>query len=115
MDLESVLKVDKDNFPTRDWLNDYTRLVITVCKWFGLEVLSIKKCDSRLKGVHFYIEVCPPLSAHMANRVQWLLGDDCQRVAFNQARVESNLDRWNKLFEKPEIRLHTIYTNSSKR
>ena len=43
----------------------------------------------------------------MANRVQWLLRDDCQRVDYNRARIESGLNEWNKLFEvsgkKPRI------------
>jgi hypothetical protein len=112
---ENVLKIDKDNFPPNDWVGDYTRLVITVCKWFGLRVISIKKCESRRKGLHFYIEIFPVVSAQTANRIQWLLGDDCQRVAFNQARIESNLDRWNKLFEKAGTRLHRVYTGSNER
>jgi hypothetical protein len=41
--------------------------------------------------------------------LQWLLGDDSQRVGFNRARIESGLNEWNKLFEVVGRRLTTIY------
>jgi len=66
---------------------------------------------SRRKGLHFYIHVTPPVEADLANRLQWVLGDDCQRVDYNRARIESGLNEWNKLFEEVGIRLVRIYAN----
>jgi hypothetical protein len=33
-------------------------------------------------------------------------------VAFNQARIESGLAEWSKLFERTNVRLRTIYRNA---
>ena len=53
--------------------------------------------------------------ADLANQLQWLLGDDCQRVDFNRARIDSGLDEWSKLFEVPYVRLRTIYRHDCSR
>jgi hypothetical protein len=66
-------------------------------------------CPSAHKGQHFYIRITPPVQATLANRLHYLLGDDCQRVDFNRARIESGLDEWSKLFERPNVRLRIIY------
>jgi len=104
-----LLKIDKDCHVDCDWIEDYIRLVLTVACWFHVAVNSIKTCNSRRKGLHFYIEINPPVNAQQANRLQWLLGDDCQRVDFNRARIESGLAEWSKLFERANVRLRTIY------
>ena len=103
------LKIDKDAFVEKQWIKDYVHLVLSVCRKFGRTVLTIKKCRSRNKGEHFYIKIRPPVSAALANRLQWLLGDDAQRVSFNRARIRSRLKEWNKLFENVGRRLRTIY------
>jgi hypothetical protein len=105
----NVLKVDKDCVVPENWIQDYISVVLTVCKWFGVSVISIGACKSRMKGLHFYIEIAPSVEPEVANRLQWLIGDDCQRVDFNRARIESGLDCWNKLFEVAGRRLRTIY------
>jgi hypothetical protein len=108
----SVLKIDKDCFVDRDWVEDYVHVVvIPVCSFFGVAVKSVKICNSKRKGQHFYIEI-EPVDANLANRLQWLLGDDCSRVDFNRARIESGLTEWNKLFEVAGRRLRTIYCNT---
>jgi len=107
-----VLKVDQDCVPERDWLQDYIRLVIMVCRWYQVKVLSIKTCLSRLKGVHYYIAVSPAVDALLANKLQYLVGDDAQRVSYNKARIASKLVEWSKLFEKPDCKLRTIYRSN---
>ena len=104
-----LLKIDKDCHVNPDWIEDYIRLILTVSCWFRVGVNSVKMCTSRRKGLHFYIEIDPPLDPQLANRLQWLLGDDCQRVDFNRARIESGLAEWSKLFERVNVRLRTIY------
>jgi len=104
-----LLKIDKDCHVDPDWIEDYIRLVLTVSCWFHVAIDSIKMCTSRRKGLHFYIEINTPVNAQLANRLQWLLGDDCQRVDFNRARIESGLAEWSKLFERVNVRLRTIY------
>ena len=71
-------------------------------------ILSIKKTNSRKKGIHLYITIWPPVEAMLADRLQWLLGDDCVRVDFNRARIRAGLQGWNKLFEVTGRRLRTI-------
>jgi hypothetical protein len=61
--------------------------------------------------MYFYIKIKPALEPHVANNLQYLLGDDAKRVAFNRARIESGSDEWNKLFERANARLTTVYRN----
>jgi hypothetical protein len=109
VDKVNVLKIDKDCFVHRQWILDYLELIILTCRRHGTTVISIKKCNSRRKGNHFYIEIDPPVEATLANRLQWLLGDDCDRVDFNRARICSGLNEWNKLFERIGAVLRTVY------
>jgi len=104
-----VLKIDKDCLVNEDWLENYVQAVNLVCNHFGLTVKQIKTCPSKTKGIHFYINITPAVEGELANQLQWLLGDDCCRVDFNRARIESQLQEWNKLFEEPERKLKTVY------
>ena len=105
----SVLKVDKDCYVTRGWITDWARLVVVpVCGRFGVKVEEIHKTNSR-KGVHFYIRISPSVHAELANRLQWLLGDDCRRVDFNRARIEVRYAAWNELFEREKPTFSLIY------
>jgi len=112
VDRVSVLKIDKDSFVNRHWIQDYLRLVVNTCREYRVRVVSVKKTVSERKGIHFYIEITPPVEAELANRLQWLMGDDSRRVDFNRARIESRLNEWNKLFERANARLRTIYRAS---
>jgi hypothetical protein len=107
---ESALKIDKDCFVDQDWLRDYVRMAIATCRLKGIEVMRVQMSRTR-KGFHFYIDVDPPVKAELSNRLQWLLGDDCGRVDRNRARIRSGLNGWNKLFERPGVRLGTIHIN----
>jgi len=109
VELVDELKIDKDCFIHKQWLGHYIHLIRSTCRRFGLRVLSIKECCSETRGEHYYIKIRPAIDANLANMLQWLLGDDCQRVAFNRARIESGLSGWNKLFEVVGRRLRTIY------
>jgi hypothetical protein len=104
-----TLKIDKDCFVEREWLNDYARTVRIICHQHHVRVVSISICNSRSKGQHFYVEIVPAIEADLANRLQFLLGDDCRRVDFNRARINSGLNEWNKLFERTEARARRIY------
>jgi len=110
----STLKVDKDCYVDKAWISEYATLLVTICWWHRVKVNSIKMCPSHSKGLHFYVAVSPPVSAELANRLQWLFGDDCRRVDFNRARINSGLEEWNKLFEKPDARLITLYRTRTK-
>ena len=114
--MTSTLKIDKDVVVDREWIQDYLewirdylRLILTVCKWFKLKVIAVRMCPSARKGQHFYIDITPPIEATLANRIHYLLGDDCRRVDFDQARIGSGLAGWSKLFERPNVELQTIY------
>ena len=113
--LVDELKIDKDAVVDREWITDYTKLAITTCRQHGVEVVNIKMCPSRRKGIHFYIRITPAIKSELANRLQFLLGDDCQRVDFNRARIEVGFKEWNKLFESARCRLQTIYRGTPSR
>jgi REP element-mobilizing transposase RayT len=104
-----LLKIDKDCFTDRSWIREYLRLILDTCHRYGVTIVSVKVCNSHRKGVHYYIEITPPIKAELANMLQYLLGDDCQRVDHNRARIDSALNEWNKLFERPDARLRTLY------
>jgi hypothetical protein len=105
----STLKIDKDCLVDRSWIRDYVHVILTVCRLNHVKVNSVEICRSTNKGLHFYIEIQPPLLAESANQLQWLLGDDCRRVDYNRARIRSRYPDWNKLFERIGQRFETLY------
>jgi hypothetical protein len=105
---QNVLKIDKDCFVDARLNGQYVESILDTCKKHGVTVLSVKSTKTR-HGMHFYIEIDPPVDAHRANNLQYLLGDDSKRVAFNNARIVSGLAKWNKLFEVAGRRLRTVY------
>lgn len=107
--LVDELKIDKDCFINKAWIKEYVKWIIRICKSHGIGILDIRMCLSKMKGLHFYIRISPAIDPVLANMLQFLLGDDSRRVAFNKARIDSGLQEWNKLFEKPGIKLRTIY------
>lgn len=109
MKKENVLKIDKDSHVSSDWLQNYVTLAKYVCKVHHVRILSIEKSNSRKKGIHLYITISPPVEAMLADRLQWLLGDDCLRVDFNRARIRAGLQEWNKLFETIGRQLRSLY------
>ncbi len=108
-DRTSMLTIDQDCFVPSEWTREYVRVVISICSKYGVKVLRIRTCPSRRKGVHYYIEIAPPIDLQLANRLQFFLADDRLRFALNQARIESNLSDPIKLFERAGSRLRTIY------
>jgi hypothetical protein len=112
LDRIRVLKIDKDCFPDSKWVREYVRWAVSICRYYGATVIRIRACESRRKGVHYYIEITPPITAEVANMLQYLLGDDCERADHNRARIDRGLNEWNKLFERVGSVLRTIYRNS---
>jgi hypothetical protein len=104
----SVLKIDKDCFVDPELNMEYLRTILHTCRKYELKVLWVKSSKSR-HGIHFYIKIKPDVEAHVANNLQYLLGDDAKRVAFNTARIESGAVEWNKLFERASAKLTTVY------
>lgn len=107
------LKIDKDCFVDKKWIKNYVDVIVQVCRFFGVIVESIKLCESKRKGLHFYVAINPPIKPMLADQLQFLLGDDARRVDFNRARIESGLAEWNKLFEVAGRKLKTIYCTSA--
>lgn len=111
LDKIGVLKIDKDCFISRQWMREYVETICQICKSKHVTVTCIKMSASRKKGLHFYISITPEIEAALAVYLQFLLGDDSQRVDYCRARVDSQLNEWNKLFEVAGRRLKTIYTS----
>jgi hypothetical protein len=65
-------------------------------------------------GRHYYIKIDPPVSAKTANNLQYLLGDDANRVDYNRARINSGLAPWNRLFESLGRKMVTLYRCKSR-
>ena len=110
----SALKIDKDCSVDPSLNMEYVRIILQICRRYAIKVLSIKSSKSP-HGTHFYVKIKPAVHAHVANNLQYLLGDDAKRVAFNRARIESGLAEWNKLFERSSMDMTTVYRNYSSR
>ena len=68
---------------------------------------------SQHKGFHAYINITPSLHAELANRLQFLVGDDRHRVSLNRARMRTGLNKWNKLLENIGAKSRMVYTRIS--
>jgi hypothetical protein len=106
----NVLKIDKDCFVDPGLNMEYVRTILHMCRKYAVKVLWIRSSRSR-HGMHFYIKIKSAVEAHVANNLQYLLGDDPKRVDFNRARIESGIPEWNKLFERANAKLTTVYRN----
>jgi hypothetical protein len=116
LDKASVLKIDNDCAISCDWLSDWIRIVvIPTCRAYALTVLSVAVGPSQHKGFHAYVEISPSVRPELANRLQFLLGDDCHRVSLNRARMGAGLNEWNKLFEEVGTRYRAIYSRVTTR
>jgi hypothetical protein len=105
----TVLKIDKDCYVHADWIKDWIHIAaLPICNSFGLRVNYIRMTKTR-KGLHYYIGISPPVHADLANRLHWLLGDDCRRVDFNRARIKVGYANWSKLFEQEDARIIQLY------
>jgi len=105
---ERVLKVDKDCHVDSDLEQQYVRQSIATLRKHRLRVEWIRATRTN-HGRHYYIKVLPAVDASTANKLQYLLGDDANRVDFNQARIDSRLLEWNKLFEAVGRKMKTLY------
>jgi hypothetical protein len=95
--------IDIDLDADKSWLKQYRRNVALLLEPRGLKPTAIRITRSRSKGYHARIYLNKPVPAHIANMLQWLLGDDAPRVDFNRARINAGFDEWNKLFEGPKL------------
>ncbi len=111
---ESLLKIDKDCHASSKLNGEYVQTIVGTCRKHTVKVLWVK-CTRTNRGRHFYIKIEPSVAAKATNDLQYLLGDDARRYAFNKARIESGLEGWNKLFERPGARLRTVYQGNSER
>jgi hypothetical protein len=105
---ESILKVDKDCYIDSALEQEYIQDSLAILSRHGITVLKIEATRT-YHGGHYYLYLAEPVGAHTANRLQYLLGDDSKRVDYNQARIDSVLTGWNKLFEAAGRKLVTLY------
>jgi hypothetical protein len=104
----TMLKIDKDCYVHSSLIRDYVNAIRAICRIKGVKVTSVEMTRTQ-KGQHFYIGIRPPVQAHLANALQWLLGDDPRRFDYNRARIRSGYPDWNKLFEDIGRRFRTLY------
>ncbi len=110
---ESVLKIDKDCHVDSQLEQEYMQSTVAILSKHHVSVRWIRATRTQ-HGRHYYVWIDPPVDAHVANRLQYLLGDDPKRVSYNEARIKSGLLEWNKLFERAHVRLRTLYHLSSR-
>ena len=110
---ESVLKIDKDCHIDSELEREYIQDALAILSRRGIHVVKIKATRT-YHGRHYYFHLAEPVDAQTANRLQYLLGDDPKRVDYNQARINSRLIGWNKLFETIGRKLRTIHPNPEK-
>jgi hypothetical protein len=103
-----VLKVDKDYEPDSALQRQYVQDTIIILARHNLKVVWIKTSKTQ-HGRHYYFRINRPVDALTTNELQFLIGDDSKRVAYNEARIRSSLPGWNKLFEKQDAKLTIIY------
>jgi hypothetical protein len=87
---------------------EYIRDALAILSKRGIRVLKIEATRT-YHGRHYYFHLAEPVEARTANRLQYLLGDDPNRVDYNRARIDSGLVGWNKLFEAVGRKLKTLY------
>ena len=105
---EGVLKIDKDCHVDSALEREYVQQVKDILAGWGFTVKEIKATRT-WHGRHYYVWLNPSAEASLANRLQYLLGDDARRVDYNQARINSGLPEWNKLFEAVNRKMRTLY------
>jgi hypothetical protein len=105
---EKVLLLDKDCHVSSQLEREDVRNMRTILRRHHLRVLWIKATRT-LHGRHYYISIDPPVDAHTANSLQYLLGSDAKRVAYSRAVINSRLAYWNRLFEDLGRRKMTLY------
>jgi hypothetical protein len=111
---ERILKIDKDCHIDSELEREYIQYSLAILSRRGIRVIKIEATRT-CHGRHYYFHLAEPVDACTANRLQYLLGDDPKRVDYNQARIDSGLVGWNKLFETVGRKLRTIYPRASLR
>jgi hypothetical protein len=106
----TLLKIDKDHHPSAELERRYIQTVLLVIANQGLRVAWIKRTRTR-HGRHYYVQLVETLTDQAANDLQYLLGGDAKRVAWNQQRINSGLPDWNKLFEEVGRHFEKVYEN----
>jgi hypothetical protein len=109
-----VLKVDKDCHVSSQLEREWVRQTRAILRRHHESVEWIKATRTR-HGRHYYIKIDPPVSAKTANELQYLLGDDANRVDYNRARINSGLAHWNRLFEDLGRKMVTLYRRKGSR
>jgi len=109
----NVVKIDKDMHPAPKLEQEWVQASVKILRMYGIKVLRIQASTTQ-HGRHYYVWIDPPQDAQTANRLHYLLGDDAKRVDYNQARIDSGLVEWSKLFEPVGRKLRIIYPSRRK-
>jgi hypothetical protein len=107
-----LLMIDKDIILNPEEMDAYLQHILAVVFSYRLEVVYVQWCLSLHKGMHLYVKLNKRIEAELAWLLQLLLGDDSVRADFNRARIEAGVRNWNRLFERANVKLHTIYVNA---
>jgi len=95
----SILKIDLDFKPPKDWMKEWIKTRKFLLKKLGYKPKYIEVFETE-RGMHIYIKIDEKLDDMEINKLQFLLGDDCTRVKINMWRIERGIPHWNKLFHE---------------
>ena len=97
--MTTVLKVDIDYKPPKEWLVLWESTRRGMLKAFDYSIMRVVKHETT-KGQNYFIEIKEELTPEEMNMLQFLLGDDHTRVKINAWRIERGFKRWNKIFDR---------------
>jgi len=94
----SVLKLDVDFKMDKELLRKFVDTRFAILKHLGYHVVEIKAVETK-RGYHFWVHLSENLNARERCELQFLLGDDINRVKYNFLRLNAKcFDEFNALF-----------------
>ena len=96
----SMLKIDVDYLPPKQWLEQWIQTRKTILESLGYKVKRIDIFKSSRRGFHAYIQLDRPVPPTTLNKLQFLCGDDPTRVKINNWRIQRGIKDWNVLYHR---------------
>ena len=100
MEYSNVVLVDIDIKLHSELLKKFIETRKLILNFLGYAVTKINYTETD-KGMHFWFHLAKPVDKYTLWELQFLLGDDHNRVRYNLMRLElDTFDKFNVLFNK---------------
>ena len=97
--LADVLKIDLDFIPPVEWFREWLFTRAVLLKLYDIEIKKVNVCTSSSgKGLHIWLHIDRKIGDEEKAKLQFLLGDDHRRSAYNNLRV-TYFRPYSKLFD----------------